>query len=107
MHVIPYSKRAMLLRLKTFYGNLNIVEIYAPTGEKGDEEVECPFEVINDILKQAKPKYATLPMGVVSVKLDQDREENCVGNHKLGTRIDIGDRLIQFFKRKSLYKDIT
>ena len=41
---IPYSDRALLLKLNAKPVNLNIIQVYAPTADKDDDEVESFYE---------------------------------------------------------------
>lgn len=49
---------------------------------KDDEEVECFYERIKDVLKQTKLKDATIVMVDLNNKAGQDKVENYVGNHQ-------------------------
>lgn len=46
MEYVPLSERAMMIRLQTNYRLMNIIQSYAPTADKDDEEVERSMKIL-------------------------------------------------------------
>lgn len=98
----PYSDRVMLLQLKTHFGNMNIIQTYAPTADKEDNEVEEFYAELDDIYRNIKTNEITLVMGDFNAKVGRLKVEGHTGSFGLGERNDRGDRLIEFCQDKNL-----
>lgn len=93
---LPISDRVALLKIGANPTNLNIIQVYAPTSECTEREIERFFEELNNALKTIK-KRVTIIMGDFNAKVGKSAVETIIGEYGLGTRNDRGDRLIQFF----------
>ncbi|XP_060527642.1 uncharacterized protein LOC132702840 [Cylas formicarius] len=67
---------------------MNVIQVYAPTADKDDQEVEMFYEQINEILKQVKAKDVTIIMGDLNAKVGKGKTNNLMGNFGLGERND-------------------
>lgn len=102
VNFVPFSERVMLLQIETKYRKMNIVQVYAPTADKDDEEVEQFYEQINTILKITKHRDITIVMGDMNAKVGQGKVEKLVGEYGLGVRNERGHRLIQFCQETNM-----
>lgn len=93
---VPINDRVMLLKLKTNRGMLNIIQVYAPTLDKEDEEIEQFYADVEEAIQLVKRGEITIIMGDFNAKIKQGAEENIAGTHGLGSRNRRGDRLVQF-----------
>uniref|UniRef100_A0A8D9DVR2 Craniofacial development protein 2 n=1 Tax=Cacopsylla melanoneura TaxID=428564 RepID=A0A8D9DVR2_9HEMI len=99
---IPLSPRVMLLQLEAYCGTLNIIQVYAPTKDKPDEEVEEMYKDIQNILKVTKNQDVTIVMGDLNAKIGAGQNDEWVGRYGLGERNERGDRLYEFCQENSM-----
>lgn len=90
------SERIALLQLAGNKVNVNILQVYAPTADKQDHEIESFYEQLTNTLKPRKKQDITIILGDFNAKVGHGRMQNIVGEHGLGTRNGRGDRLVQF-----------
>ncbi|XP_055387190.1 craniofacial development protein 2-like [Condylostylus longicornis] len=93
---IPLSDRAMILKINTKPVELNVIQIYAPTTEKDDDEIEGFYCEIESLLKLKKPHEMTIIMGDFNAKIGTGRVNDIVCSFGLGTRNERDNRLIEF-----------
>lgn len=93
---LPLSDRVMLLQLETKPINVNIIQVYAPTTDYDDNEVELFYQQIKEVMKATKKHEITLIMGDWNAKVGKGATEDVTGEYGLGIRNDRGNRLIQF-----------
>ncbi|KAK4873205.1 hypothetical protein RN001_015234 [Aquatica leii] len=98
----PLSNRVILLQLKTQIGKANIIQLYAPTADKDDNELESFYREVDTLLKQVKKHELCIVMGDMNAKIGKGRFEDVVGEYGLGERNDRGDRLLQFPQENEL-----
>ncbi|CAG9834829.1 unnamed protein product [Diabrotica balteata] len=80
----------------------NILQVYAPTADKSDDEIEQFYENLQELLKMTKSYETTLIVGDFNAKVGCVKVEHICGNYGLGNRNDRGDRLQQFCQEKQL-----
>lgn len=101
-HCILYSDRAILLQLEARPRNINIIQVYAPTTDKSDQEIESFYDHLKSILKHVNKQEICIIMGDFNAKVGKGKQGQYVGDHGLGKRNDRGDRLIQFCEEENL-----
>ncbi|MBP1527199.1 MAG: hypothetical protein H9Q66_04685 [Spiroplasma ixodetis] len=74
---------------------LTIIVVYAPTAEKGEDEIEEFYENL-ERTKQECQEYFTILLGDWNAKIGKGEAKGVVGPHGLGKRNERGDRLIEF-----------
>ncbi|KAL1447016.1 hypothetical protein WDU94_015647 [Cyamophila willieti] len=99
---IPVSDRVMLIQLKAQPIDMNIIQVYAPTTDGADEEVEELYNSINQVLRKLKKEDLTIIMGDFNSKLGEGRTSTAVGPFGLGNRNDRGDMLEIFAESNKL-----
>lgn len=99
---VPFSPRVLLLQLQAYCGTLNLVQVYAPTADKDDEEVESFYKDIDEVMKMTKNKDVTLFLGDMNAKIGQGSCDKWVGPYGLGRRNERGDRFLQFCQENSM-----
>uniref|UniRef100_A0A8D8T8A4 Craniofacial development protein 2 n=1 Tax=Cacopsylla melanoneura TaxID=428564 RepID=A0A8D8T8A4_9HEMI len=99
---IPVSARVMLIQLKARPIDINIIQIYAPTTEGTEEEVEELYNSINQVMKKLKKQDITIVMGDFNAKVGAGRTSSAVGPFGLGSRNDRGDTLEIFAESNQL-----
>jgi exonuclease III len=99
---IPYSDRIALMRVNARPTNLNIIQIYAPTADAPDEEMEIFYEQIKEMLKLTKKHEINIIMGDFNSRIGKERYGDLVGPFGLGTRNERGERLVQFCQEEDM-----
>uniref|UniRef100_A0A8D8SMX4 Craniofacial development protein 2 n=1 Tax=Cacopsylla melanoneura TaxID=428564 RepID=A0A8D8SMX4_9HEMI len=99
---IPLTERIALLQLNSKPVNINLIQIYAPTTDHGDEEVEQLYSQVSKII-QTLPKHEIMMiMGDFNAKLGKGRMGEHIGDWGLGERNDRGDMLSTFAAEHNL-----
>ena len=98
--VLPLSDRIIMVKLHGSPININILQIYAPTMDKPDEEIEEFYASIQKALRSTKKNELTIITGDFNAKVGKGRIEDIVGEHGLGDKNERGDRLIQFCREE-------
>ena len=95
-------------RIIIFYLNINgkktlkIVQVYAPTSNSEDEDVEEFCKELEDSFNR-KSTY-TIVMGDFNAKIGRGKvDENYIGRYGIGKRNERGERLATFAETKKLY----
>lgn len=99
---IPLSDRAALLQIKAYPRDINIIQVYAPTMEKPDTEIQQFYSDIKQLIKATKKNEVNIVMGDFNAKIGKGKVEDIVGNYGLGVRNDRGDLLLQFCQEENL-----
>ncbi|XP_055390541.1 craniofacial development protein 2-like [Condylostylus longicornis] len=99
---VSYSDRIMLMKINAKPVKLNIIQIYAPTADSSEDEIEELYEQINYLMKQLKPHEINMVIGDFNAKVGAGRVDGIVGPFALGLRNERGDRLIQFCQEQKL-----
>lgn len=99
---MPISDRVMTIQLQTNQAKINIIQVYAPTADKSEDEVEQFYNEVEQAMDIAKPKDITIVMGDLNAKIGKGSEGEYIGEFGLGTRNKRGDRLAQFCQEKDL-----
>lgn len=94
------SDRVLMVKLRDKPFNINIVQVYAPTTGKPDEEIEEFYDLLQKALKYIKKSELCVIMGDFNAKIGRGRVEGIVGEHGLGERNKRGDRLVQFCREE-------
>lgn len=93
---VPFNDRIMMIQLKSKLNIINLIQVYAPTADKPDEEIEQFYSQIKQILRSTKKHEANIIMGDFNSKVGAISTENITGRFGLGERNERGHRLIQF-----------
>uniref|UniRef100_A0A8D8VHS4 Craniofacial development protein 2 n=2 Tax=Cacopsylla melanoneura TaxID=428564 RepID=A0A8D8VHS4_9HEMI len=99
---IPVSDRVMLLQMNARPVNINIVQVYAPTADKDDEEIFELYQSINEVLSKLKKEDITVVMGDFNAKLGAGQTSEYIGPFGLGERNQRGDELEIFAETHDL-----
>ena len=96
------SDRVILVKLQGTPFDIGIIQAYAPTADKGEEEVEEFYETLEKALKQLKSQDVRIVMGDFNSKVGKERIETTIGPFGIGEKNDRGDRLIGWCKQHNL-----
>lgn len=104
-HIMGYwtvNERIILMKLHAQPFNIAILQLYAPTQDYSDEDLEQFYEEISQVLKQVKSTDVLIVMGDLNAKVGSDKNNKIVGQYGLGRKNERGDRLIQFCTENKL-----
>ena len=78
------SERVILVKTNTKNTGLNIFQVYAPTPDHSDDEVDVLCEQVDSARRQCKPGKVFLVMGDLNAKLGEGCSGNVVRDFGLG-----------------------
>ena len=90
------SDRVILVKLQGSPFDINIIQVYAPTDDSVEEEIENFYDSIDSVIRECKGHEINIVMGDFNAKVGHGCMEQVVGPHGLGTRNERGDRLIDW-----------
>ena len=86
------SDRVLLVKLSGRLFSINVIQVYASTGESSEDSVEEFYNDIESALKKCKNSEINIIIGDFNVGNQSDRYT--VGNYGLGERNERGYRLV-------------
>ncbi|XP_030758449.1 craniofacial development protein 2-like [Sitophilus oryzae] len=95
---VPYPDRTALLKLRAKPSDLNIIQVYAPTADSPDYDVERFY----DEVKLTKKHDVNIIMGDFNAKIGRGKFEEIIGSYGLGERNERDDRLLQFSQEEGI-----
>ena len=100
--VVYEGDRIIGLKLGTRVKDILVMQVYMPTSEYEDEEIEEMYERIEDILDREGKGCIKIIMGDWNAEVGRGKEGNTVGPFGYGHRNERGDRLVEFCKERNL-----
>ena len=88
------------LQGKTF--NITIIQVYAPTSNAEEAEVEWFYEDLRDLLELTPPKDVFFIIGDWNAKVGSQESPGVTGIFGLGIRNEAGQRLREFCQENAL-----
>ena len=82
--------------------NITAIQIYAPTSNAEEAEVEQFYEDLQDLLELTRKKYVLFIIGDWNAKVGSQETPGVTGKFGLGVWNKAGQRLIQFCKENAL-----
>ena len=95
-------ERVVMVKLHGKPFNISIIQIYAPTQDHEDEEIELFFDEIQTAIKNVKTDDILCVMGDLNAKEGKERTTEITGLDGLGTWNRRGKRLIEFCEQNEL-----
>lgn len=99
---IPITERVMLIQMKARPVDINIIQVYAPTADKEEQEIQDLYNSINEILKKLRKEDVVIVMGDFNSKIGVGKTSDLVGPFGLGERNERGDLLEIFAESHQL-----
>ena len=75
----------ILIKLQGKPFNISIIQIYAPTQDHEDEEIELFYDEIQTAIKNVKTDDILCVMGDLHAKVGKERTTDMTGQYGLGT----------------------
>ena len=82
--------------------NITVIQVYAPTSNAEEAEVERFYEDLQDLLGLTPPKDALFLIGDWNAKVRSQETPGVTGKFGLGIRNEAGQRLIEFCQENTL-----
>ena len=82
--------------------NITAIQIYAPTRNAEEAEVECFYEDLQDLLELTPKKDVLFIIGDRNAKVGSQETPGVTGKFGLGVRNEAGQRLIKFCQENTL-----
>ncbi|GFN80446.1 craniofacial development protein 2-like protein [Plakobranchus ocellatus] len=96
MSNFTFSDRVVVAKLVVKPFNLGIIQVYVPTSDSEDVEVEKFYEEIEKAKGYLKSQDIIIGMGDFTAKVRDERIEDVVGPSSIGTVNERGSRLIEW-----------
>ena len=82
--------------------NITVIEVYVPTSNAEEAEVEWFYEDLQDLLELTPQKDVLFIIGDLNVKVGSQETPGITGKFGLGIRNEAGQRLIDFCQENAL-----
>ena len=96
------SERVIMIKLQGKPFNISIIQIYAPTQDHEDEDIELLYDEVQTAIKNVKTDDILCVMGDLNAKVGKERTTDITGQYGLGTRNKCGERLTEFCQQNKL-----
>ena len=87
--------------------NITVIQVYAPTSNAEEAEVEWLYEDLQDLLELTPPKDVLFIIGDWSTKIGSQEIPGVTGKFGLGVQNESGQRLIEFYQENALFIENT
>ena len=82
--------------------NITVIQVYAPTSNAEEAEVERFYEDLQDLLELTPKKDVLFFIGDWNAKVGSQETPGVTGKFGLGIRNEVGQRLIEFCQENAL-----
>ena len=82
--------------------NIMVIQVYAPTSNAEEAEVEWFYEDLQDVLEQTPKKDTLFVIGDWNAKVGSQKTLRVTGKFGLGVQNEAGQRLIEFCQENTL-----
>ena len=82
--------------------NITVIQVYAPTSNPEEAEVEQFYEDLQDLLELTHQKDVLFIIGDLNAKVGSQETPGVTGKFGLGIRNVVGQRLIEFCQENAL-----
>ena len=96
------NDRMMSVRLQGKPFNITVIQVYAPTSNSEEAEVEWFYEDLQDLLELTPKKDVLFIIGDWNAKVGSQETPGVTGKFSLGMQNEAGQRLIEFCQENAL-----
>ena len=96
------NDRMISVRLQGKPFNITVIQVYAPTSNAKEAEVEQFYEDLQDLLELTPQKDVLCIIGDWNAKVGSQETPGVTGKFGLGMRNEAGQRLIEFCQKNTL-----
>jgi endonuclease/exonuclease/phosphatase family metal-dependent hydrolase len=101
-YICQHSDRILVVRIAAEPVDVVLIQVYMPTTDADDEEVESMYEQIEGFVRKEKGTDQVIIMGDWNAVVGEERDGKVVGDFALGRRNERGQQLIDFCKRMGM-----
>ena len=101
----PINSRLITARFNAAPFNITIINVYAPTAEAPEDEIETFYDNLEDAMARTPKKDMLIITGDWNAKVGNDNSgwESAMGRYGYGQRIERGEQLLEFAKFHDLF----
>ena len=101
----PVNARIIAARFSGKPLNIAVIQVYAPTADSTDEEIEKFYEQIEHTIEELPKKDVKMVIGDWNAKVGTDSVgwEHVMGRYGYGQRNERGERLLEFASKNDLF----
>ena len=96
------NDRMISVRLQGKPFNITVIQVYAPTSNTEETEVERFYEDLQDLLELTPKKDVLFLIGDWNAKVESQETPELTGKYGLRMRNEAGQRLIEFCQENAL-----
>ncbi|GFO43306.1 craniofacial development protein 2-like protein [Plakobranchus ocellatus] len=96
------SDRVLLVKFAGKPVDLNIIQVYAPTANSNDEDLDKFYNELDTAKTQCKSQDPLIIMGDFNAKVGAEKVDDIVGKHGLGIRNERGEKLIEWCQTNNI-----
>ena len=96
------SDRVLLTKFKGYPMDINIIQVYAPTSKRPEEEVDKFYDDLEKAKSQCKSQEVKIIQGDFNAKVGKGRRDDIIGEYGLGESNERGDRLFEWAKMNEM-----
>ena len=97
------NDRLIMIKISAMPVDIVVIQVYMPTTEHEDEEIEEMYDQIDNIINKQKGDINVIVMGDFNASVGEGSDdEKVIGKYGLGKRNDRGQMLIEFCKKNKL-----
>ena len=96
------SDRVCMIKLDAKPLDINIIQVYAPTSDSNDEELDKFYSEFETAMKQYKSTDNTIIQRDFNAKVEKSSKDENVGAYGLGQRNERGNRLVEWAKKHGM-----
>ncbi|GFN90350.1 craniofacial development protein 2-like protein [Plakobranchus ocellatus] len=96
------SDRVLLVKIAGKPVDLNIIQVYAPTANSNDEDLDKFYNELDTAKTQCKSQDPLIIMGDFNAKVGTEKVDDIVGKHGLGIRNERGEKLIEWCQTNNI-----
>ena len=82
--------------------NIRVIQVYAPTSNPEEAEVERFYEDLQDLLESTPKKDVLFIIGDWNAKVGSQETSGVTGNFGLGVQNEAGQRIMEFCQENAL-----
>ena len=86
---------------------ITVIQVYAPTTNAEEAEVEPFYEDLQDLLELTPKKDVLFIIGDWNTKVGSQEIPGVIGKFGLGVQNEVGQRLTEFYQEKALVKQVS
>lgn len=101
-NVMQCNDRMMMIKIEAEPVDIVIIQVYMPTTDHDDEEVEDIYEQLEELIENLKGNDNLIVMGDWNASVGEGREGAVVGEYGLGRRNERGERLAEFCRQQKM-----